>query len=286
MADSAFQRQYRQEFVVGFEQRQSMLRMSTTTEAVIKGNEAEFLVADSGNATTVTRGVNGNIPARADNLNQFTCILTEEHDLVRKTGFNIFASQGDQRRIMQHTTMGTVNRTIDQQIIAELNMSTQDTGTASTGGINLATRALSILGNAEVEYDGMICAVITPAYLAYLQRDDSFSSADYVDMKPLAGMNAAMGGMDTMYGYYNWMGVKWIVHPRLPGRGTANEKCFMYHKSAIGHAANVMDMNMAVGYDEEQDYSFARASIYSGAKLLQNSGVVVMNHDGSALAAG
>ena len=285
MADSAFQRQYREEFVIGFEQRQSMLRMTTTMEAVIKGNEAEFLVADSGNATTVTRGVNGMIPARADNLNQFTCVLTEEHDLVRKSGFNIFASQSDQRRIMQVTTMGTVNRTIDQQIITQLNLGTQNTGAAATAGLNLATHALAILGNAEVEYDGMIAAVISPAFLGYLQRDNSFSSADYVELKPLADMNAAMGGMEYMQGYYNWMGVHWIVHPRLPGAGTNAEKCFMYHRSAIGHAADVETMNMMVGYDEEQDYSFARASIYSGAKLLQNSGVVVINHDGSALAA-
>ena len=41
----------------------------------------------------------------------------------------------------------------------------------------------------------------------------------------------------------------------------------------------------AVGYDEEQDYSFARASAYMGSKLLQNTGVVIINHDGSAFAA-
>jgi hypothetical protein len=282
MSDTAFQKQYRQEFVLGFEQRTSLLRMSTTTEAVIKGNQAEFLVADSGSAETVTRGVNGNIPARADNLNQFTCTLTEEHDLVRKTGFNIFASQSDQRRIMQVTTMGTVNRTIDQQIITQLNTGTVNTGAASTASLELATKALGILGLAEVEYDGQICAAISPAFLAYLQRDDAFTSADFVEMKPLAGMNTS-GGMDFKWGYYNWMGVKWIVHPRLPGAGTAAEKCFMYHRSAIGHAANVEGINTAVGYDEEQDYSYSRATIYCGAKLLQNSGVVVINHDGSAI---
>lgn len=281
MADSAFQRQYRQEFVAGFELGQSLLRKTTTVEAVIKGNEAEFLVADSGNAHTVTRGVNGNIPARADNLNQFTCILTEEHDLARKTGFNIFASQGDQRRIMQMTTQDVVNRTIDEQIINQLNLGTQNTGASATASLALATKAKAILGNSEVPFDGMITAAITPAFEAHLLREDAFSSADYVDMKPLA--MADMGGMEMEYpqGYYMWMGIKWIVHSRLPGRGTNAEKCFMYHRSSIGHAANVMDMNMAIGYDEEQDYSFARASIYSGAKLLQNSGVVVMNHDGS-----
>jgi hypothetical protein len=58
----------------------------------------------------------------------------------------------------------------------------------------------------------------------------------------------------------------------------------MFHQTAIGHAANAKDMESKVGYDEEQAYSWARASIDMGAKLLQNSGVVVMNHDGSAYA--
>jgi len=128
MSDTAFQTQYRQEYIQGFEQRQSLLRDTVTTEAVIKGNQAVFLVADSGSAETVTRGVNGLIPARADNNAQNTATLTEEHDLVRKTGFNVFASQGDQRRIMQETTMGTVNRRIDDQITTVLN-----TGTVTVG---------------------------------------------------------------------------------------------------------------------------------------------------------
>lgn len=282
MADSAFQILYRQEYIAGFEQRQSMLRMSVTTEAVIKGNQATFLVADSGSATTVTRGINGNIPARADNQSQLTATLTEEHDLVKKSGFNIFASQGDQRRMMQETTRGTVNRTIDQQIITQLNTGTVDTSTAATGSLSLATKALGILGLAEVPYDGQISAAITPAFLAYLQRDAGFTSADYINLKPLADMNA-MGGIEYMQGYYRWMGVNWIVHPNLPGAGTNAEKCFMYHKSAIGHAINTAGMDMKAGYDEEQDYSYARCSVYCGAKLLQNSGVVVINHDGSAI---
>jgi len=282
MADTAFQKQYRQEFISGFEQRTSLLRQTATTEVVIKGNQAEFLVADSGSATTVTRGVNGNIPARADNLNQFTATLSEEHDLVKKTRFNIFASQGDQRRIMQVTTMGTVNRTIDQQIITQLNTGTVNTGAAATASLALATKALGILGLGEVEYDGNICAAITPAFLAYLQRDAAFTSADYVEMKPLAGNNT-QGGMEVKGGYYNWMGVKWIVHPRLPGAGTNAEKCFMYHRTAIGHAVDTNSLDVAVGYDDEQDYSYWRATIFAGAKLLQNSGVIVINHDGSAI---
>lgn len=275
MADTAYQIQYRQEFIAGFEQRQSLVRQTVTTEAQIKGNQATFLVADSGAATAVTRGVNGLIPARADNLNQYTATLAEWHDLVRRTNFNIFASQGDGRAIMQQTTMGVLNRKMDQDIITELNTGTNDTGAAQTGSLSLAMYALTILGNNEVPMDGNISALITPAFHAYLMQTKEFASADYVNNKPFES------GM-TMF---RWASVNWIVHPNLPGKGTSAEKCFMYHKDAIGHAADLSNLNTAVGYDDEQDYSFARASGYFGSKLLQNKGVVVMNHDGSAFAA-
>lgn len=89
MAETAFQTQYRDEFISGFEQRQSLVRQSVTTEGEVRGNSIVFLVADSGSASAVTRGVNGLIPARADSLTQNTATLAEWHDLVRRTGFNL-----------------------------------------------------------------------------------------------------------------------------------------------------------------------------------------------------
>lgn len=275
MSDTAFQVQYRQEFIAGFEQRQSLVRNTVTTEAVIKGNQATFLIADSGAATATTRGTNGLIPARADNLTQTTATLAEWHDLVRKTGFNVFASQGDQRRIMQETTMTVINRKIDQDIITELATATQDTGAAATASLSMVLYAKTILGNNAVEMDGNIFALITPAFDAYLMQTKEFASVDYVNNKPFAN------GM-TMY---RWAGVNFIVHPNLPGKATAAEQCFMYHKNAIGHAVSPGDIQNAVGYDDEQDYSYARCSTYMGSKLLQNSGIVVMNHNGAAYVA-
>lgn len=282
MAETAFQIQYRQEFIAGFEARQSLMRQSVTTEAVIKGNQATFLVADSGGAEAVTRGVNGLIPARADNLSQPVATLQEWHDLVRKTGFNVFASQGDQRAIMQQTTMGVINRKIDSDIVTELNTATQDTGATQTATLALALRAKTILGVNEVPFDGNVWAAITPAYEAYLLQVPEFGNADYVPVKPLDSGTTAW--KDTV-GFYRWLGVNWIVHPNLPGVGTSTEKTFMYHKSAIGHAVNTAGVQTPVGYDEEQDYSWARASVFMGSKLLQNSGIIVMNHDGSAFVA-
>lgn len=282
MADTAFQTQYRQEFIAGFEQKQSLLRDTTTTEAVIKGNTAVFLVADSGSASAVTRGTNGLIPARADNLNQNSAVLLEWHDLVRKTGFNIFASQGNQRQIMQDTTMGVINRKIDESIITELNSATNDTGTAVIGSVALFQYARVILSNNSVPWDSNITLLTTAALIAYLEQAPEFANAQYVDIRPYASGDAAWRDKPMAY---RWRNSLIIEHPNLPGKATSAEKCFLYHKSAIGHAANTGAMENEVGYDDEMSYSWARASIFMGAKLLQNSGVVVINHDGSAFVA-
>jgi len=245
MADTAFQTQYRDEFISGFEQRQSLTRQTVTTEAEVKGNQAVFLVADSDDASASTRGVNGLIPARADNLTQNTATLAEWHDLVRRTGFNLYASQGDGRRIMQETTMGVLNRKVDSDIITALETGTQDTGTSATGSLDMAMYALTILGNNAVPMDGNISALISPAFHAYLMQTKEFASADYIDNKPFSGTPMM----------YRWANVNWIVHPNLTGKGTGTEKCIMYHKNAIGHACDMETIATAAGYDEEQDYS-------------------------------
>lgn len=283
MAETAFQIQYRQSMIDGFEARQSLLRDAVTTEAVVKGNTATFLVADSGGASAVTRGVNGLIPARADNQTQTPTTLREWHDLVRKTGFNVFASQGNQIDMMQRTTMGVINRKIDSDIITELNTATITAGASYLPmSMALMIRAKTILGVAEVPFDGNVWALITPAAEGYLLQSSEFSNADYVTTKPIAGADTAWNDKP---GYYKWLGLNIIVHPNLPGVGGATERCFMWHKNAVGHAVNTAGIMAAVGYDEEQDYSFCRATVFMGTENLQNSGIVVINHDGSAFAA-
>ena len=284
MADTAFQRQYRQEFIAGFEDRQSVLRATTVQEAVIKGNEATFLVATSGSAIAVTRGVNGLIPARADSLTQTTATLREYHDLVRKTNFNIFASQGDQRRIMQMTSMGVINRQIDNLIITQLDTATNATGaTASQASLDMVVWARTVLGNNFVDLsdEDNSFGLVTPAFEGYLMQIPEFASSDYVEVKPLTGPARR---------FRRWAGVNWIIHPRLTnsvgaGGTGASEQCYMYHRNALGCAVDREGIDAAAGYDEEQAYSYARTSIHMGAAALQNSGIVQMLHDASGYAA-
>lgn len=277
MADSAPQVQYRQELVAEFEEGMSWLRRTTVTESVIKGNQATFLVAGSGGASAVTRGLQGMIPARNDNNTQLTATLVEWHDLVRKTRFNIFQSQGNQRQLMQQTTRKVLNRRLDQDIIDQLDTATNNLGAAAVMSLSLVAKAVTTLGENEVpvEEEDKMWAVATPAVRGYLMQIEEFASADYVEMKFLNG-NAKR--------VCRWAGFNWIFHPNLTGVGTASEKCYFYHQDAVGSAFDSGEgLNTAIGYEDEQDYSFARASSFTGAKLLQQSGIVQCLHDASAI---
>jgi hypothetical protein len=278
MADTAFKTVYREEFIAGYEERESWLRKTCTTEAEIKGNTAVFLVADSGGASAVTRGSNGLIPARSDDNTQLSCTIAEWHDLVRKTGFTVDLSQGNQRQIMQKTSMGVLNRKIDSDIFAMLAQFTQDTGAAATFNVKMVGRALTVLGNnnVPVEQEDKMWGVISNAMWAYMMETPEFSRGDYVQVKAYDG---------TIKRVFRWFGINWIRHPQIPGVGTAAEKCFIYHTDSVGHACDKKRVQSMPGYDEEQDYHWVRSSGWFGSKLLQNEGGIIINHDGSAYTA-
>lgn len=281
MANTAFQAQFRNETVATLEATKTLLVSTVTTEAMIKGSAATFLVAGTGGANAVTRGVNGRIPGRDLDLTQSTATLTEWHDKPQVSGYNVFASQGNLTNLLQTTAAAVINRKRDDDIITTLNTATQDSGATATANVNMVMRAITVLGNNEVPFDGNIWGVISPAFKAYLQQTTEFSSADFVTMKAFDGGT----NWKDQVGFYRWNDVNWITHPNVPGVGTSAEKCFLYHKSAIGHATNTETMQAVAGYNEEDDYSFARCSAYMGSVLLQNSGVFVFNHDGSAYVA-
>ena len=276
MADNVTQVMYRKEFVKAFEERQSLLLKTVTTEADINAVSAVFAIAGSGGEEATTRGSSGLIPAIPDDESQATATLTQWHALKKKNNFNIYTGQADQRKIMQMNAIAILNRKIDALIITQLMTGTQYAGvSAAKASLALVMKAKGILGNADVEYDGNLNCLITPAFEAFLMQTKEFASADYVNNKPF----------ETVQRMFTWAGVNFIVHRGLTGKGTSAEYCIMYHKDAIGHAMSKEAIMTDAGYNGEQDYSWFRATGYMGSKLLQNTGVVLIRHDGSDFAA-
>lgn len=276
MATTAPVTQYRQELVLGFQQRQSMLLQAVTNEATIKGNTATFLISGATADLATTRGTNGLIPYKSEDLTQTSATLAEYHASYRKTNFNIFQSQGDQRRSMQEQATATINTQLDYLIINELDTATNDTGASATGSLALIMKAKAILG-AAFAGNGAVTCVISDALHAYLLQTDAFSNVQYAPRKPFES--------NVLSTTFQWGNIDFIVHSNLTGKGTATEKCYMFNKAAIGCAMDTKGIQVEIGYDAEMDYSFTRATFYGGAKLLQNSGVVQIKHDGSAYVA-
>jgi hypothetical protein len=270
---------FRNEAILGFERRQSLLRDTVTTEAVIKGNKATFLVASSGGATASTRGANGLISSRSDENTQYECDLKEKHDLVIKTHFDIFASQGNQREIAHQTVMSVLNRDIDAEIITALESATSTTSTATAVTVQNIGDVLAEIQEESVDFGNEMFGLVSPKfYRKGLMSIPEFAKSDYVDMKPFVDSGAKNVNQTSLR---RWNDVIWIMHTGLTGMGTATETCLFYHKQAIGHAVDKAGMVIVGGENDEQAYHYRRASLNHGAKLLQNAGVYKFIHNGA-----
>jgi hypothetical protein len=268
---SANAKLYSMEYIEGFERGASLLRQTVTTEIMQRGSQFVFVVEDSGNATATTRGLDGNIVPRSMNNNQVTLSLTEWHDLPRMSGFNIFGHQASamQRAAMFKTSYKVISRTVENEILTALGTATTGpSGTAIDSALDLVTQGLVNLGNNFVTCDdGDVYVACTPGFLASLQRTKEFSNAEYVSMKKWDD------GVSSTKKMYQWNGMNFFIQNGLSGVGTSSATCFMYHKTAIGHAINKENFEVEMDYNKEQNYSWVRASAFSGAALLQNTGV-------------
>lgn len=264
---------YRDEFVASFEQRQSYLRDSVTSEAMVKGNSAIFLV--TGQADTMKeRGVDGLIPSANETDSQVTIALKEMHHRATATSFDIFGGQSDRRRILQERGMKAANKEIDDSIIAALGAATNSyaSGTAQTLTYGKLVDILSDLFENQVDNDGQITCVWTPKTMARIMTFAQATSIDYVNQKPL------VDGPQP----FRFLGATHIMHPRLTGVGTSTASNFVYHKASIGHAVDSAGIKTDIGYNGEHDYSYARHSIFHGSRILQNAGVLKVVSDDTA----
>lgn len=280
---SAFQIAYRQEIINGFDKTVSVLRETVTTEYMDKGGSAVFLVADTINQVAHVRGINGLIPADPLALTQNTATLQPWYKLVTVSDFNIFASQGDLMLPMKRATMAAINKQVDSDIITQLNTGTTVISAGGPATVAMITKALGILGANRVPDDGEFTLLITPAARTYLMQTTEFTNSLYVEDKPYTDGKPNFGDNRTVY---KWAGMRVIVDPTLPGLGTSSEHIFLYHKNAIGQAINKDSLDFDLDYNREQKYSWANAKMFMGSTLMQNSGVVVITHDGSAVVSG
>jgi hypothetical protein len=159
--------------------------------------------------------------------------------------------------------MGVLNRKIDSQIITELNTGTVTIGSSATlPSVSLFQNGRVKLSNASVPWDSNITLLCQPSFLAYLEQAPEFTNAQYVNLRPYAGQEPSWRDQPMAY---RWRNALIVEHPGLPGKGTSSEKNFLYHKTPSARRPTRRAQDPG-GYNEEQDYSWARASDVHGGE--------------------
>ena len=111
---------------------------------------------------------------------------------------------------------------------------------------------------------------------AKLQNIKGYTSAEYVSTKPLeTGGNQYDGNRKIK----NWLNVGWIVHPNLTGAGSASCTCSLVHRRAFGLAMPTGQIKYSAGYDDQDHYHYASATLKGAAKVLQNTGILKFLHN-------
>ncbi len=265
---------YRTEAVAQFELKDALLRDTVTIEDVEKGETATFAIYGLAGKTAVTRDLNGLIPGDNINRSQVTAILREKHFVAEHTDFDVFTSQSNTHKAMQQG-MAVIYRDMDAEILRAL-----DAGS----GVQFTTAGLSLQDVNKTEARLLtnkagndLTFVISPAARGYLRSIDAFTSVDYIDTKTFGSNNAKE--------MFMWSGIKFIVHPDLPGVGTSACKMFAYSKEAVGHAIARGKLDFVIDFDNRHAFHYTRASSAHAAVVLQSAGVIEILHDDTGMLA-
>jgi len=268
---------YRREFVAAFNAGVSLIKDRATPESMDMGRSAVFDVAAVGGRMQ-QRAIDGRIPRTNVSDTQVTCTLSEYVKKFEVTDFERFTSQSDERAKMNHRILESVNQELDYNIKVELaNASTSYSATAAPITLDTATRVIATLASNQVPINAEdVTFLVSPFLEAKLQNIQGYASVDYVMGRPLeTGGNQFQNKQMSK----RWLNVTWIVDPNLVGVGTSSCTCYIWHRRALGVAMPTEQIKYSAGYDDQDHYHYASATLKAGTKILQNTGILKFLHN-------
>lgn len=277
--DNAFVRQYESEVHHIFQRMGGKLRPTVRLKTGVVGSSTTFQKIGTGTATTKAR--HGVVTPMNQDHTAIECTLTDFYagdwvDKLDEAKTNI-----DERTAIATGGANALGRKVDDQIITELGNTSQSAVTwtvSSSAAIrNALLEMVEALDDNDVPDDGMRFGLLTPRAWSFAMTVEEFSSADYVGSDDLPYANSGFSQK-----FRNWMGVNWIRHTGLTGKGTASAKVYTYHQRAIGyatgkHAGNVADTEAVaadITWHGDRVAHFVNHMMSGGAKLIDDTGVI------------
>lgn len=273
--DNAFVTQFEREVHDAFQRMGSKLRGTVRLKTGIEGSSTTFQVIGKGSATTKAR--HGTITPMNQQHTAVSCNLEDFYagdwvDRLDELKINI-----DERGAVARGGAWALGRKVDNQILTALDGTTQTavswTVTSAAAIRNSLIEMVEALNSNDVPDDGERYAVLSPVAWSMASVVEEWSSRDYVmeGDRPFAGR----------FQMKDWMGVKWMQHTGVPGKGTATSKQFAWHRSAVGYGEG-MGITSDITWHGDRAAHFVNNMMSGGACLIEDEGVIEGQVDDTA----
>jgi hypothetical protein len=260
--DLSFVKEYESGVHAAYQRMGSKLRNTVRNKGNVKGSSVTFQKVGKGSASTKAR--HGKVPVMNVSHEAIECTLADYYagDWVDK--LDELKIDHDEKQVLMNAGAYALGRKTDDLIIAELDKSTNYSGTGADGLTKAKVlAAFELLGNADVPDDGQRTAIIGWKQWSDLLQIAEFADADYVgpDALPWKGTQAKQ-----------WLGTLWMPHSGLT-KSSNVRYCYWYHKTAIGHASG-QDVKSDITWHGDRASHFVSNMMSQGAALIDTTGVV------------
>lgn len=268
--NQSFTKAFEAEVHTAYQRTGSKLRNTVRFKNNVKGSSTTFQKVGKGTANTKTR--NGLVPVMSIDHSPVECTLTDYYAGDWLDSLDEMKIGYDERSVIVNAGAYALGRKTDDLIINALKTATNTVGDGTAGlSKSLILQAFASLNEKDVPDDGQRFGLVGANEWNALLNLAEFSDSDYVgDEFPW------LKGTESR----KWLGIVWIMHTGLPlADGVRN--CFIYHKTAIGHACG-QDVVTDISWHGDYAAYFINNMMSQGACLIDNNGVVKINVDADA----
>lgn len=259
---ASFVKHFEADVHTAYQQAGSKLRPTVRSKSDVKGSTCVFQKVGKGVAGTKTR--HGDVPVMNITHAPVECELTDYYAGDWVDHLDELKANIDERRVVAMAGAYALGRKTDELIINAISGATNVIGDGTSKlSKGLILDAFAKLNTTEIPDDGQRFAVIGAQQWNALLELPEFSDSAYVgDQHPL------LSGTESR----KWLGIIWVMHTGLP-LNAGVRSCFMYHKTAIGHAS-ASDIKTDISWHGDKAAYFINNMMSQGACLVDDAGII------------
>jgi hypothetical protein len=261
---NSFIKDFESEVHTAYQRMGAKLRLTVRNKTNIIGADTTFQKVGKGTAGTKTR--HGLVPVMNADHTPVNCTLADYYagDWVDK--LDELKTNIDEMKTTAEAGAYALGRQTDSLIITALD------GATNTSSVAIASLTKAIATDWVMDLfardipsdDGNTWGLVSWQVWGALLLLPEFTSSDYIAS---SGMQFQTGVRPRM-----WLGVNWLPHSGLTVGAGGERKCYVYHKTAIGHASGA-DVSSDITWHGDRASHFVNNMMSQGSVMIDVNGI-------------